>query len=117
MSRVFGAVRRQFNCQIRVRRVTTETSDALNWERDKLQMQLQHELTMKRLEIEQTQGREQVAITLKKLELAQGFRTPWCQSRYSKLADSERCMSGSGIQWSLARVTSADRHKSELDIP
>lgn len=34
-------------------------------------MQLQHELTLKRLEMEQKYGREHVEITLKKLELAQ----------------------------------------------
>lgn len=71
MSRVFGTVLRQSTRQIRIRGVSTEISDALKWEERKFQMQLQHELTLKRLEMEQKFGREHVEITLKKLELAQ----------------------------------------------
>jgi len=60
MSRVFSMLFRKTPREIVSRRMSSETSEASKWEERKLQMQLQHELTMKRLELDQ-----------KELELAQ----------------------------------------------
>jgi len=60
MSRVFSTLFRKTPREIVSRRMSSDTSEASKWEERKLQMQLQHELTMKRLELDQ-----------KELELAQ----------------------------------------------
>ena len=55
MFRVFSTVLRKSSRvkQVTRRGVSSETSDAVKWEERKLQMQLQHELTLKRLEMDQ----------------------------------------------------------------
>lgn len=66
MFRVFSTVLRKSPSvnQVARRGVSSETSDALKWEKEKLQMQLQHELTLKRLQLDEN-------VTLKRLELDQ----------------------------------------------
>ncbi len=71
MSRVFSTVLRKSTRQLARRGVSSETSDAVKWEERKLQMQLQHELTVKRLELDQNREREHLQVTLKRLELDQ----------------------------------------------
>lgn len=43
--------------------MSCETSEGLKWEKEKLQMQLQHELTLKRLELDQNRGVERLGIS------------------------------------------------------
>ena len=71
MSRVLSTLLRKSPGQLAGRGMSSEASEALKWEERKLHMQLQHELTLKRLEVEQTQGRDNLELTLKKLELDQ----------------------------------------------
>ncbi len=107
MSRVFSTLFRKTPREIVSRRMSPDTSEASKWEERKLQMQLQHELTMKRLELDQ-----------KELELAQKKRAGviWSQSGNRKSVDSWRYMCGDRVQWSLACVTNIDGHKSELGL-
>lgn len=71
MFRVFSTVLRKSPRQIAWRGASSETSEAVKWEERKLQMQLQHELILKRLELDENRGREHVQVTLKRLELEQ----------------------------------------------
>ena len=73
MFRVFSTVLRKSSCvkQVARRGVSSETSDVVKWEKEKLQMQLQHELTLKRLELDDNRAREHLQVTLKRLELDQ----------------------------------------------
>ena len=43
--------------------MSSEASDVLKWEKEKHQMQLQHELTLKRLELDQKRGPEYLEIS------------------------------------------------------
>ena len=71
MFRVFSTVLRKSPHRVARRGVGSETSDVVKWEKEKLQMQLQHELTLKRLELDENRGREHLQVTLKRLELDQ----------------------------------------------
>lgn len=66
MFRVFSTVLKKSPHvkQVARRGVSSETSDAVKWEKEKFQMQLQHELTLKRLQLDEN-------VTLKRLELDQ----------------------------------------------
>ena len=71
MSRVFSTVLGQSTRQLARQGVSSDTSDAVKWEQKKLQMQLQHELTLKRLELDENRGRKHPQVSLKRLELDQ----------------------------------------------
>ncbi len=43
--------------------MSSEASEALKWEERKLQMQLQHELTLKKLELDQKRGLEHLGVS------------------------------------------------------
>ncbi len=59
-------------------------------------MQLQHELTMKRLEIEQKRGQDYLGVSRETANLL--------------------TVGGTCVQWSLARVMNAHGHKSKLGL-
>ena len=63
MYRVFSTVLRKSPGQLAVRGMSSEASDALKWEERKLQMQLQHELTLKKLELDQKRGLEHLGVS------------------------------------------------------
>ena len=71
MSRVFSTVLGKSTRQLARQGVSSDTSDAVKWEQKELQMQLQHQLTPKRLELDENRGRKHLQVSLKRLELDQ----------------------------------------------
>ena len=116
MFRVFSTVMRKSPRQVAWRGVSSETSNVVKWEKEKLQMQLQHTKAT-RAGWEQRTGASSSYTKAIGAGSEERTGTSWTQSRDWQCVDSDWLMNRGRVNWSLVCFTDALRHQSEHSIP